>query len=84
MPIGISKRSQVTFVDDELQVIFNEWMRRYIEEPHRFEVEFKSVNEYLKEIADGVEPSYGESCAFYILKLRDEMTANPVTGAATD
>jgi len=48
---------------------FNEWMRRYIEEPERFEREMTTVNEFMKAEAGGVEPDYGQSCAAYLQKL---------------
>ena len=62
---------------DNLQMVkaFNEWMRRYIEEPDRFEREFQSVNEFLADESDGKEPSYGEACSAYMLKLNEELCA---------
>lgn len=59
---------------------FNEWMRRYIDEPEQFQREFQSVVEFLADTANGREPSYGESCAAYQFKLLDEMNAAPVAG----
>jgi hypothetical protein len=55
-----------------LASLFNEWQRRYIEEPHSFEVDFKTIIEFLKDESDGVEPSYGQSCAAYLAKLDGE------------
>ncbi len=74
--------NQAPFGADELPALFNEWMRRYTEEPEKFEAEFKTVGEYLKEVGEGVEPSYGEHSAAYLLKLRDEMAADPAASAA--
>lgn len=54
---------------------FNEWMRRFIEEPDRFEREFQTVSEYQKDVAEGREPTYGEVCAPYLQKLADELPA---------
>ena len=51
---------------------FNEWMRRFIEEPDRFEHEFRSVNQFLADELNGVEPTYGESCTGYMVKLAAE------------
>lgn len=48
---------------------FNEWMRRFTEEPAAFEHEFQSAGAFLKEQAEGKEPSYGETCATYLEKL---------------
>ncbi|AZN72753.1 hypothetical protein D5400_17030 [Georhizobium profundi] len=51
---------------------FNEWMRRYIEEPGRFEAEFQSVNQFLADEADGREPTYGESCTALMQRIAEE------------
>jgi hypothetical protein len=51
---------------------FNEWMRRYTEDPTGFEAEFQSVGLYLNELAMGREPSYGETCAAYLEQLISE------------
>lgn len=55
---------------------FNEWMRRYIEDPARFEAEFNTVNQFLKDEADGREPSYGETSTAYMVQLASEMPAD--------
>jgi hypothetical protein len=59
---------------------FNEWMRRFIDEPERFSREFQSVQEFLTDEAAGREPSYGESCAAYQFNLLDEINSAPVAG----
>ena len=48
---------------------FNEWMRRYIDEPDRFKREWQQVEEFKREHADGVVPSYGDRCAEYLQRL---------------
>lgn len=53
----------------------NEWMRRYIEEPEKFQAEFRTVTKFLADTTEGREPDYGESCAAYQFKLLDEMNA---------
>jgi len=55
---------------------FNEWMRRFIEEPARFEHEFQTVNQFLKDEAEGREPTYGEVCVPYLQKLAAEAPAD--------
>lgn len=55
---------------------FNEWMRRFIEEPQRFQVEFQTVNQFLKDEADGREPTYGETSAAYMSQLATEVRAD--------
>ena len=54
---------------------FNEWMRRFIEEPDRFAREFEMVNQFLADAQDGREPSYGETSAAYMAQLAKEMPA---------
>lgn len=51
---------------------FNEWMRRYIETPEKFEREMTSVNAFLAASRVGREPDYGELCAEYLSRLMDE------------
>jgi len=53
----------------------NEWMRRYIEEPERFQAEFRSVQQFLADEAEGREPDYGEACTAYQLGLMEEMAS---------
>lgn len=55
---------------------FNEWMRRFIEEPDRFEREFQTVSQFVKDEAEGREPTYGEVCAPYLTQLASEMPAD--------
>lgn len=54
---------------EKLANAFNEWMRRFEQEPERFESEYASVKRFLQEKADGREPTYGESCAAYLIEL---------------
>lgn len=51
---------------------FNEWMRRFIEEPERHAAEFQVVNQFLADEAAGVEPTYGETSAAYLEQLAAE------------
>ena len=51
---------------------FNEWMRRYTDEPERFAADFRTCGEFLAEAARGEEPSYGETCAVYLADLMIE------------
>lgn len=55
---------------------FNEWMRRFIEEPDRFAHEFQTVNQFLADQQDGREPSYGETSAAYMEQLAKELPAD--------
>ncbi len=57
--------------------VLNEWQRRYIDNPEQFEVEFRTVLEYLKDIENGVEPSYGKSCVEYMYKLEADLGLSP-------
>ena len=58
---------------EKLIKAFNEWMRRFEQEPERFEAEYKSVKRFLKDEAEGREPSYGEACANYLEQLMAEV-----------
>lgn len=54
---------------------FNEWMRRYTDEPDRFSREFESVIEFLEDIKnDSDEPRYGVECAAYFMKILEEVS----------
>lgn len=55
---------------------FNEWMRRYIEEPERFEAEFETENAFLADESGGVEPTYGEACAALMERIAQELPAS--------
>lgn len=59
----------------DMKRTFNEWMRRYTEEPETFAAEFKTVGTFLAEQAEGKEPSYGEVCTAYQFKILDELNA---------
>lgn len=48
---------------------FNEWMRLYTEEPSKFEQMFETATRYLREVAEGKEPSYGEACDEFMTRL---------------
>lgn len=52
---------------------FNEWMRRFIEDPSGFKGEWQDVQVFLKERDAGKEPSYGEACDAYLRKLLAEI-----------
>jgi len=54
---------------------FNEWMRRYTEEPERFEAEFATVKRFLAEQSGDAEPSYGLSAAEYLVDICAELSA---------
>jgi hypothetical protein len=51
-------------------------MRRFIQEPERFEAEFRTVNQFLADEADGREPTYGETSAAYMEQLARENPAS--------
>ena len=48
---------------------FNEWMRRYLEDPARFLREWEEIEHFKLEEKIGQEPSYGEVCAKYLEDL---------------
>lgn len=51
---------------------FNEWMRRVVEEPRRFEREFEQVSLLVAAQCNGREPTYGETSAAYMMQLAAE------------
>jgi hypothetical protein len=58
---------------DVMAKCFNEWMRRYVEEPERFEAEFQTVQRFCAEMSGGKEPSYGDECAEYMRRIRTDL-----------
>lgn len=50
---------------------FNEWMRRYTENPQGFMAKFQSVERF-KATAKGKQPDYGTDCARLLRKLMRE------------
>lgn len=59
----------------EIAAALNEWMRRFIEEPERFERDFETVRKFEHEQASepDQEPSYGTVCSAYLLKIHQEL-----------
>lgn len=64
--------NEATTVDPLHVAAFNEWMRRYTDQPERFTREWQSVGAYLKEVGEGKEPTYGERCAALFAMLMAE------------
>lgn len=60
----------------KLGAAFNEWLRRYTENPEKFAREFQTVAEFQKQTAAGVEPDYGQSSIDYLTKLVVELSAS--------
>jgi len=54
---------------------FNEWLRRYIEDPAAYEAEFNTVAAFRAAEAAGVDPDYGQRQAAYLLHLVNEVAA---------
>ena len=53
---------------------FNEWMRRFTEEPEKYEAEFRTVGKFLADQAQGQEPTYGQECAAYLESIMQEQS----------
>jgi len=53
----------------QLAAAFNKWMDLFTNHPEQFAREFQSVSAYLKEKAEGKEPSYGKECAAFLESL---------------
>ena len=61
--------------EDQTAAAFNEWMRRYTDEPDAFSQQWQDVVEYLKEIDAGTEPTYGQTCAAYLANIMADLDA---------
>ena len=64
----------------DLAWAFNEWMRRYIEDPTKFEVEFETVIKFLGEMPKE-EKAYGKECYAYLARLIEEKEAAQLAAA---
>lgn len=58
--------------EERLEWAFNEWLRRYTENPAEFEREFQFIGEFLQEQSEGKPPSYGQRTIAYLKKLIEE------------
>jgi hypothetical protein len=54
---------------EQMITAFNEWMRRYTEDPTKFEAEFQTVGAFLTAVNNGDEPDYGQLCAALMEEL---------------
>ena len=54
---------------------FNEWMRRYTDEPDTFNREWQTVSEFLAEKNNGIVPSYGATCVAYLAEIDQTLAA---------
>ena len=68
-------KNATPFTLAELAATQNEWMRRYIDEPERYEREFKVVQLFRAEESMGKEPTYGDECNAYLQVLRSQLRA---------
>lgn len=57
----------------KMALIFNELMRRYIEEPERFYREWQVVSDYQASVNAGTEPTYGSECAALFTKIAADL-----------
>lgn len=58
----MSTNEKITASKGEMAAVFEEWVRRYYDEPERFDAEY------------GEPEAYGVGCADYFLRLHAEMT----------
>lgn len=52
---------------------FNRWLDDYEKNPEKFENEWATIRQNLKEKADGVEPTYGANCVGVLSRYIDEL-----------
>ncbi len=63
----------MTYTKNEMAWAFNEWMRRYTEEPERFVLEWQTVMQFLDEdTGDNNTVQYGHDQAKYFVSLLEE------------
>ena len=72
------KGKEVEIQQADLPHLFNEWLRRYTENPSLFEAEFQTVTRFLAEKTVGEEPTYGETCTAYLVKINGELLGQDV------
>lgn len=63
--------------DEQMAAGFDEWMRKYVQDPRGFETDHEAVIRYLRGTSD-VEPTYGETCVA-TLRLFAGLPADPAT-----
>lgn len=56
-----------------LATALNEWMRRYVEEPERFNHEWQAVLKFKEEDVDGNVPTYGSDSVAYLESIIREI-----------
>jgi len=61
----------------QLEQGFNEWMRRFTEDPAKFEAQHAIVDNFLSQASQGRVPSYGEQCTALLLQIIDELECAP-------
>lgn len=59
--------------EEQMVAAFNEWMRRFTEEPEQYCREFETVHQFLCDVSDGEVPSYGVTSAAYMKQLVSEL-----------
>jgi hypothetical protein len=57
---------------DSLARGLNVWMDRYIADSQGFEAQFRTIQRHLAEQSEGIEPTYGEVGADYLVQLLAE------------
>lgn len=78
---SLMEESNREVATQRMALAFNEWMRRYTDEPERFAREFKQCGEFLAQIAKGEMPTYGDDCAAYFTSILDGLDAATTAAA---
>lgn len=60
---------EIALTKEQMIAAFNEWMRRYTEDPTKFEAEFQTVGAFLTAMNSGEEPDYGQRCTALMEEL---------------
>ncbi len=67
---------------EQMASSFNEWMRRFTQEPDRYQREFETVSYFLQQLNGGFVPTYGAWCAGYLETISRELFPDLATKEA--
>lgn len=58
---------------EQMAKVLNEWQRRYVEEPTRFENDMTTLKQFMADEAAGSEPTYGVEGAAYMMQIAKDL-----------
>lgn len=63
----------LSLTPSQLAKVLNEWQRRYVDEPARFEADITMLKRFVSDETAGVEPAYGVDGAAYLLSIAKDL-----------